>query len=148
MSRRVSLPGADELFRTTGGGMGLQSSSPADRRRKANGEPRVPAPAGESDPSGQAPGAGGQGAAPADRAESREEHASAGTDDSRARSGEGDRRATAPAPSGDRSATAAQGSPRPSSSSAGEAADAARTGAPAAANATTRRSRSTSPPRS
>ncbi|MFJ8231198.1 hypothetical protein ACIQ9E_14765 [Streptomyces sp. NPDC094448] len=42
----MSLPGADELFRTTGG-MALQSSSP---RRAANGEPRVPAPAGESDP--------------------------------------------------------------------------------------------------
>ncbi|MFJ3585408.1 hypothetical protein ACIPPS_24730 [Streptomyces sp. NPDC090127] len=39
MSRRVSLPGADELFRTTGG-MALQSSSPRGR---------VPAPAGESD---------------------------------------------------------------------------------------------------
>ncbi len=47
MSRRVSLPGADELFRTTGG-MALQSSSP---RRPVNGEARVPAPAGESDPS-------------------------------------------------------------------------------------------------
>ncbi|NEC89128.1 hypothetical protein [Streptomyces sp. SID12501] len=45
MSRRVSLPGADELFRTTGG-MALQSSSP---RRQANGEARVPAPAGERD---------------------------------------------------------------------------------------------------
>ncbi|MFJ5263081.1 hypothetical protein ACIQAC_21700 [Streptomyces sp. NPDC088387] len=45
MSRRVSLPGADELFRTTGG-MALQPSSP---RRQANGEARVPAPAGESD---------------------------------------------------------------------------------------------------
>ncbi|HET6857377.1 MAG TPA: hypothetical protein VFH94_09825 [Streptomyces sp.] len=45
MSRRVSLPGADELFRTTGG-MALQGSSP---RRPSNGEPRVPAPAGESD---------------------------------------------------------------------------------------------------
>ncbi|MFF8865419.1 MULTISPECIES: hypothetical protein [unclassified Streptomyces] len=45
MSRRVSLPGADELFRTTGG-MALQPSSP---RRGANGEARVPAPAGESD---------------------------------------------------------------------------------------------------
>ncbi|MFC8665596.1 hypothetical protein [Streptomyces sp. NPDC057199] len=45
MSRRVSLPGADELFRTTGG-MALQASSP---RRQANGEARVPAPAGESD---------------------------------------------------------------------------------------------------
>ncbi|MDN3293450.1 hypothetical protein QWM81_05235 [Streptomyces ficellus] len=49
MSRRVSLPGADELFRTTGG-MALQSSSP----RRPNGEPRVPAPAGESDPAGPA----------------------------------------------------------------------------------------------
>lgn len=39
MSRRVSLPGADELFRTTGG-TALQSSTP---RRT------VPAPAGESD---------------------------------------------------------------------------------------------------
>ena len=45
MSRRVSLPGADELFRTTGG-MALQSSTP---RSRANGEARVPAPAGESD---------------------------------------------------------------------------------------------------
>ncbi|MET7904368.1 hypothetical protein [Streptomyces sp. NPDC005336] len=54
MSRRVSLPGADELFRTTGG-MGLQSSSPASGRRQANGEaPRVPAPAGEPDPAADA----------------------------------------------------------------------------------------------
>ncbi|MEU5433497.1 hypothetical protein AB0G73_08965 [Streptomyces sp. NPDC020719] len=45
MSRRVSLPGADELFRTTGG-MALQSSAP----RRTNGEARVPGPAGESDP--------------------------------------------------------------------------------------------------
>ncbi|MGW1327159.1 hypothetical protein ACWD64_32015 [Streptomyces antibioticus] len=45
MSRRVSLPGADELFRTTGG-TALQPSAP---RRQANGEARVPAPAGESD---------------------------------------------------------------------------------------------------
>ncbi|MXM68724.1 hypothetical protein GR925_36280 [Streptomyces sp. HUCO-GS316] len=44
MSRRVSLPGADELFRTTGG-MALQASTP----RRANGEARVPSPAGESD---------------------------------------------------------------------------------------------------
>lgn len=44
MSRRVSLPGADELFRTTGG-MALQASTP----RRANGEARVPAPAGEGD---------------------------------------------------------------------------------------------------
>ncbi|MEU0354030.1 hypothetical protein [Streptomyces cyaneofuscatus] len=99
----MSLPGADELFRTTGGGMGLQSSSPADRRRKANGEPRVPAPAGESDPSGRSSEAG-------------EEHASADTDgaDARGRGGEGDRQAAAapaPAPSappsGDRAAASA-----------------------------------------
>ncbi|MEU5735822.1 hypothetical protein ABZ797_44530, partial [Streptomyces antimycoticus] len=49
MSRRVSLPGADELFRTTGG-MGLQSSAPASGRRQANGEgPRVPPPAADPD---------------------------------------------------------------------------------------------------
>ncbi|MFF3979844.1 hypothetical protein ACWGNF_19215 [Streptomyces sp. NPDC055808] len=46
MSRRVSLPGADELFRTTGG-MALSPSAP---RRGTNGEARVPSPAGESDP--------------------------------------------------------------------------------------------------
>ncbi|MDG4864508.1 hypothetical protein P8605_40820, partial [Streptomyces sp. T-3] len=55
MSRRVSLPGADELFRTTGG-MALQSSSP---RRQANGEARVPAPAGESDAVAASEGASG-----------------------------------------------------------------------------------------
>ncbi|MFI0240679.1 hypothetical protein [Streptomyces sp. NPDC016845] len=53
MSRRVSLPGADELFRTTGG-MALQASSP---RRPANGEARVPGPAGESDEAAAAPSA-------------------------------------------------------------------------------------------
>ncbi|WGP14414.1 hypothetical protein [Streptomyces sp. SH5] len=86
----MSLPGADELFRTTGGGMGLQPSSPAERRRKANGEPRVPAPAGESDPSGQTPSSAG-----------REEHAAADADggDSRGRPAgpaDGERRAEQP----------------------------------------------------
>lgn len=41
MSRRVSLPGADELFRTTGG-MALQASTP----RRAAGDARVPPPRG------------------------------------------------------------------------------------------------------
>ncbi|MCW7942949.1 hypothetical protein AAW14_13040 [Streptomyces hygroscopicus] len=41
----MSLPGADELFRTTGG-TALQASTP---RRQVNGEARVPAPAGEGD---------------------------------------------------------------------------------------------------
>lgn len=54
MSRRVSLPGADELFRTTGG-MALQSSTP---RRGVNGEARVPAPAGESDGAAAGPSSG------------------------------------------------------------------------------------------
>ncbi len=54
MSRRVSLPGADELFRTTGG-MALQASTPRRQASTANGEPRVPAPAGESDPAAAAP---------------------------------------------------------------------------------------------
>ncbi|MGD6746374.1 hypothetical protein ACOKM3_31625 [Streptomyces sp. BH106] len=61
MSRRVSLPGADELFRTTGG-MGLQASSP---RRSANGEARVPSPAGESDEAAAAASEGDAEAAPA-----------------------------------------------------------------------------------
>ena len=42
MSRRVSLPGADELFRTTGG-MALQASSPRKQANAGGGEPRVPA---------------------------------------------------------------------------------------------------------
>ncbi|MFH8882957.1 hypothetical protein [Streptomyces californicus] len=89
----MSLPGADELFRTTGGGMGLQPSSPADRRRKANGEPRVPAPAGESDPSGPVPQPG------------REEHGAADADgaDARGRGGEGER-----PPAGERAAAPAE----------------------------------------
>ncbi|MEV6396979.1 hypothetical protein AB0M39_19700 [Streptomyces sp. NPDC051907] len=47
----MSLPGADELFRTTGG-MALQPSSP---RRQSNGEPRVPAQAAESDAAAEGP---------------------------------------------------------------------------------------------
>ncbi|MFE4613115.1 MULTISPECIES: hypothetical protein [Streptomyces] len=59
----MSLPGADELFRTTGG-MALQASSPGDRRRTANGEPRVPAPAQEGDQGAEQAGAA-KAAAPA-----------------------------------------------------------------------------------
>ncbi|WLQ45494.1 hypothetical protein P8A22_30650 [Streptomyces laculatispora] len=91
----MSLPGADELFRTTGG-MGLQSSSPAERRRKANGEARVPAPVGESDSGADAPGTGSE--APAGTAPSaQEEHSAARADagDSRSRGAENDRVAVA-----------------------------------------------------
>ncbi|MFD6185955.1 hypothetical protein [Streptomyces goshikiensis] len=48
MSRRVSLPGADELFRTTGG-MALQSSSPR-RDEQAAGEQGQGQAAGQADP--------------------------------------------------------------------------------------------------
>ncbi|WP_351233045.1 hypothetical protein [Streptomyces sp. NPDC002133] len=57
MSRRVSLPGADELFRTTGG-TALQSSSPrrgTSGANGANGEARVPAQADEPSPEEHSP---------------------------------------------------------------------------------------------
>ncbi|MEU6810710.1 hypothetical protein ABZ920_17345 [Streptomyces sp. NPDC046831] len=87
----MSLPGADELFRTTGG-MALQPSTP---RRQANGEARVPAPAGESDPAAPAddapqavPARGGDGEGA--------EHVAVGTDaadagESRSRGAAGER---------------------------------------------------------
>ncbi|MFF7338588.1 hypothetical protein ACFZAT_14700 [Streptomyces sp. NPDC008163] len=107
----MSLPGADELFRTTGG-MGLQSSSPAERRRKANGEARVPAPAEENEPGVEAPGeaAPDSGTAPA----ARPEHAAAGADagDSRSRTAEGDRVAVA-AQAGRRPQQPAEPTPAP-----------------------------------
>ncbi|NEA60575.1 hypothetical protein G3I60_42040 [Streptomyces sp. SID13666] len=75
MSRRVSLPGADELFRTTGG-MGLQASQP---RKHANGDaqkapqadgrlrPVPDAPADGNEPqTGTAPDGGGQDGTPAE----------------------------------------------------------------------------------
>ncbi|MCF0080679.1 hypothetical protein [Streptomyces lomondensis] len=95
MSRRVSLPGADELFRTTGG-MALQSSTP---RRPANGDARVPAPAGEGDAAAVAgaedvpqsvPAQGGDGEG-AEHVAADAEPADAG--ESRSRSGSGRRQA-------------------------------------------------------
>ncbi|CAL9623302.1 hypothetical protein SUDANB105_05892 [Streptomyces sp. enrichment culture] len=89
MSRRVSLPGADELFRTTGG-MALQPSTP---RRPAGGEPRVPAPAGESDPASvddapqAVPAQGGDGDG-AEHVAAEPEPAEAGESRSRTASGE------------------------------------------------------------
>ncbi|MFE4453825.1 hypothetical protein [Streptomyces sp. NPDC056796] len=98
MSRRVSLPGADELFRTTGG-MGLQASSSAERRRKANGEGRVPAPAAGGEPA--ADGGGQDGAPPGGdtpAGAAREEHSAADADGggSRSRADGDDRAAAAP----------------------------------------------------
>jgi hypothetical protein len=94
VSRRVSLPGADELFRTTGG-TGLQASSPAERRRRANGEARVPGPSGPGD-SADKGGAPGGGDTPAGA--SRKEHAAADADGggSRSRAEAGERGAAAP----------------------------------------------------
>lgn len=94
MSRRVSLPGADELFRTTGG-MALQASSP-----RRGGDARVPAPAGEGDAAAatnedapqSVPVQGGDGEG-AEHAAADAEHAEGG--ESRGRGGA--RRAPAPA---------------------------------------------------
>ncbi|GGV81608.1 hypothetical protein GCM10015535_21550 [Streptomyces gelaticus] len=116
----MSLPGADELFRTTGG-MGLQASSPADRRRKANGEARVPGPAGESDS-----GADGAGADPAQAPEgaSREEHSAADADAAESRTR-----------GGDRGAVAAQPGRRPQQSAPAAASPAPQEAVPASASA-------------
>ncbi|MEV2254050.1 hypothetical protein AB0I94_26310 [Streptomyces sp. NPDC050147] len=112
MSRRVSLPGADELFRTTGG-MALQSSSP---RRQANGEARVPAPAGESDDTaagdaqgGATAGDGGDaehGAADAESGESRSRSATADAEKDGRRAAQGQEGAAAQS-GGGRSANSA-----------------------------------------
>ncbi len=70
MPRRVSLPGADELFRTTGG-MALQSSTPrqhsgAETAPQATERLRqVPTPAGEPDTDAGAGEPAGEPAAPA-----------------------------------------------------------------------------------
>ncbi|OEV29652.1 hypothetical protein AN219_15355, partial [Streptomyces nanshensis] len=73
----MSLPAADELFRTTGGSA-VQPSSPANQNHANGEEPparsapsttRVPAPAGEQDSTGAADdaadGSAGDGDAPA-----------------------------------------------------------------------------------
>ncbi|MFJ6945448.1 hypothetical protein ACISU4_12525 [Streptomyces wuyuanensis] len=96
----MSLPGADELFRTTGG-MGLQSSSPRRGPAGANGEARVPAPAGESDPVVESPPAAPQTPQPSPGAgapAASEEHSSAGDADAaepRSRGTDGDQPAVA-----------------------------------------------------
>ncbi|MFJ9828120.1 hypothetical protein ACIRSU_27710 [Streptomyces sp. NPDC101160] len=97
----MSLPGADELFRTTGG-MALQSSSP---RRT------VPPPAGESDSAagaGTGAGAEGSGSGPAEHAPADSEAAEPRARDSRD-SRETD--ATAPAQARRRGRTAANRRP-------------------------------------
>ncbi|MGW2226257.1 hypothetical protein [Streptomyces formicae] len=113
MSRRVSLPGADELFRTTGG-MALQSSSP---RRPANGEARVPGPAGESDEAAATDDAAAQGDG-GDPAEHAATDAESGAESrSRAAAAEGEKgtgRRAAPAQEG----SATQGGGKSGSSTA------------------------------
>ncbi len=114
MSRRVSLPGADELFRTTGG-MALQASTP---RRQAGGEPRVPAPAGESDAGTEdaPPSVPAQGGDGAEHAAAEAEPAVAG--ESRSRAAEADK-ATGAAPG---AARASRRQPTQEGSAAGGAA--------------------------
>ncbi|MGW1105377.1 hypothetical protein [Streptomyces sp. NPDC002540] len=113
----MSLPGADELFRTTGG-MGLQASSPADRRRKANGEARVPGPAGESETGADGPAAGTTETGTA--AAAREEHSAADADAGEPRSRGGDRVAVAGQP-GRRPQQSPSSAQSPAPSSAQEA---------------------------
>ncbi|MFK4069112.1 hypothetical protein [Streptomyces sp. NPDC029674] len=114
MSRRVSLPGADELFRTTGG-MALQSSSP---RRQANGEAKVPAPAGESDEtaaSAEETAAQGDGGDPAEHAAT---DAESGSGESRSRTaGDAEKGAGRRSP-GAQEGSAAQGGAKSGSSTA------------------------------
>ncbi|MFC8872271.1 hypothetical protein ACFUAC_32240 [Streptomyces sp. NPDC057148] len=111
MSRRVSLPGADELFRTTGG-TALQASSP---RRPANGEARVPAPAGESDQAAaedapqSVPAQGGDGEG-AEHAAADAEQGPAG--ESRSRGAERSARGAAPGAATQEGSAAAQSQPR------------------------------------
>ncbi|MFD9814983.1 hypothetical protein [Streptomyces sp. NPDC059080] len=50
----MSLPGADELFRTTGG-TGLQPSPPRRTAESGDEAPRVPSPGGELDPAPDGP---------------------------------------------------------------------------------------------
>lgn len=120
MSRRVSLPGADELFRTTGG-MALQSSSP---RRQANGEAKVPAPAGESDEtaaSAEDTAAQGDGGDPAEHAAT---DAESGSGESRSRTagdaekGAGRRSSAASSAASAQEGSAAQGGGKSGSSTA------------------------------
>ncbi|MEV6588688.1 hypothetical protein [Streptomyces acidicola] len=129
MSRRVSLPGADELFRTTGG-MALQASTP---RRQANGEARVPAPAGESDPataedappSVPAQGGDGEGA----------EHVAADAEPADTR----ESRSRAAATEADKAAGPVPGATRSTRRQPGQAAQPAQEGSPASAAGESRR---------
>ncbi|MER5784529.1 hypothetical protein ABT104_22835, partial [Streptomyces mobaraensis] len=78
MSRRVSLPGADELFRTTGG-VGLQSSAPRRQAKTpadgasapAPAAARVPGPAAAEPDTASAPPPASEGTADQDAAERR-----------------------------------------------------------------------------
>ncbi len=105
MPRRVSLPAADELFRTTGGSA-VQPSAPSQQNhsngeepsgKEAPGSARVPAPGGGPDAGGPAGSAGeGESASAGDAAVGSGEHSAAG---------EGEEAGSqASAPSGDSSA--------------------------------------------
>ncbi|MFB9393737.1 hypothetical protein [Streptomyces coeruleoprunus] len=106
MSRRVSLPGADELFRTTGG-MALQASTP---RRQTHGEARVPGQGGESDPAAATaePSSAKPSAQPSARPTEEHTASAAEAEAAQPRSRAADAEAgTGPAPSAARAAAAA-----------------------------------------
>ncbi|MBA2949943.1 hypothetical protein [Streptomyces himalayensis] len=142
MSRRVSLPGADELFRTTGG-MALQASTP---RRPVNGEARVPGPAGESDAvaaedaSAQSAGTAAQGGDDRESAEhaAADAESEAGESRSRSAAAEGERAA------GRRRALkegSGSGAPGAAGSAAGTSAGSGASGASSGSAAARRRGR-------
>ncbi|WP_338675693.1 hypothetical protein V1460_24050 [Streptomyces sp. SCSIO 30461] len=119
MSRRVSLPGADELFRTTGG-TGLQPSSPRRGASAANGETRVPAPASSADgpsasgapvPTGAASAAGEEHSPAAEEAET-------AVPRSRGAGADGDIAPSAQPGQAAQSVSAAQGKARPAAAAA------------------------------
>ncbi|MEO3850036.1 hypothetical protein ABGB09_20795 [Streptomyces sp. B8F3] len=106
----MSLPGADELFRTTGG-TALQSSTPQSDRQRANGEapgggPRVPAPSREGDAEAATAEQEAEPGADAEEAGAADAGGSGGTgEDARARTGTGGQAGPA-APGGPRTPAA------------------------------------------
>ncbi|MEV8117402.1 hypothetical protein [Streptomyces xiamenensis] len=66
MPRRVSLPAADELFRSTGGSAAVQSSQPAQPTQPSGPNEQAPPPSSADGPAPTAPGgAGGEAGAQA-----------------------------------------------------------------------------------
>lgn len=121
MPRRVSLPAADELFRTTGGNA-VQSSTPQGAQGEQAGDARVPAPG--SGPDGEAAQGHPQGDDP--------EGADARTAGERTRGGPGGTRPHGGVPGQNSGPETAERRRGPASQAAAKAAQAGQAGRPAA----------------